>query len=170
MKDRETVIEALQYMISGNCTETQFDYTDDIEAAIAMLKEQETMLQCIKKKCCICPHCANCDVDDNGLLKEQETKYPVCEKCGKKIDHIITSVFNSYDGSDSEYSFPITYEEDGGCIQFSTTQNWTGYDLIDEEQKDRICCPYCGKFPFDANEEIELYEPEEVVVMMWERR
>lgn len=37
----ETVIEALQYMISENCTETQFDYTDDIEAAIALLKEQE---------------------------------------------------------------------------------------------------------------------------------
>ena len=41
MKDRETVIEALQYMISENCTEPQFDYTDDIEAAIALLKEQE---------------------------------------------------------------------------------------------------------------------------------
>ena len=139
MKDRETVIEALQYMISGDCTETQFDYTDDIEAAIA-------------------------------LLKEQEIKHPVCEKCGKKIDHIITSVFNSYDGSDSEYSLPIAYDEDGGCVQFSTTQNWTGYDLTDEEQKDRICCPFCREYPFDANEEIELYEPEEVVVMMWEGR
>lgn len=41
MKDRETVIEALQYLISGNCTETQFDYTDDIEAAISLLKEQK---------------------------------------------------------------------------------------------------------------------------------
>ena len=103
------------------------------------------------------------------LLKEQETKYPVCEKCGKKIDHIITSVFN-YDGSDSEYSFPITYNEDGGCIQFSTTKNWTGYELLDAEQKDRIRCPFCREFPFDANEEIELYEPEEVVVMMWKGR
>lgn len=105
-----------------------------------------------------------------ALLKEQETKHPVCEKCGKKIDHIITSVFNSYDGSDSEYSFPITYNEDGGCIQFSTTQNWTGYELSDTEQKDSIRCPFCREFPFDANEEIELYEPEEVVVMMWKGR
>ena len=104
-----------------------------------------------------------------ALLKEQETKYPVCEKCGKKIDHIITSVFN-YDGSDSEYSFPITYNEDGGCVQFSITQNWTGYELSDTEQKDRIRCPFCREFPFDDNEEIELYEPEEVVVMMWEGR
>lgn len=108
--------------------------------------------------------------DAIALLKEHETKYPVCEKCGKKIDHIITSVFNSYDGSDSEYSFPITYNEDGGCIQFSTTQNWTGYELSDTEKKDSIRCPFCREFPFDANEEIELYEPEEVVVMMWEGR
>jgi DNA-directed RNA polymerase subunit RPC12/RpoP len=107
--------------------------------------------------------------DAIALLKEQETKYPVCKKCGKKIDHIITSVFN-YDGSDSEYSFPITYNEDGGCVQFSTTQNWTGYELSDTEQKDSIRCPFCHEFPFDANEEIELYEPEEVVVMMWEDR
>jgi DNA-directed RNA polymerase subunit RPC12/RpoP len=103
-----------------------------------------------------------------AMLKEQETKYPKCEKCGKKIDHIITSVFN-YDGSDSEYSIPITYEDEG-CIHFSTTQNWTGYELSDTEQKDGIRCPFCHEFPFDANEEIELYEPEEVVVMMWEGR
>ena len=104
-----------------------------------------------------------------ALLKEQETKYPVCEKCGKKIDHIITSVFN-YEGSDSEYSFPVTYYDDGGCIQFSTTQNWTGYELTDTERKDSIRCPFCREFPFDDNEEIELYEPEKVVVMMWEGR
>ena len=104
-----------------------------------------------------------------AMLKENDVKYPVCEKCGKKIDHIITSVFN-YDGSDSEHSFPITYNKDGGCVQFSTTQNWTGYELTDAEQKDGIRCPFCHEFPFDANEEIELYEPEEVVVMMREGR
>ena len=98
------------------------------------------------------------------LLKEQETKYPVCEKCGKKIDHINTSVFN-YNGSDSDYSIPITYSKENGCVSFSTSQKWTGYDLTDEEQKERIRCPYCGKFPFDDSIEIEFYEP--VEVMMW---
>ncbi len=98
------------------------------------------------------------------LLKEHEAKYPICEKCGKEIDHINTSVFN-YDGSDSDYSIPITYDKESRCVTFSTSQNWTGYSLTDEEQKENIRCPYCGKFPFDSSIENEFYEP--VEVMMW---
>ena len=41
MPDRDTVIGALQYLISGECTDTQFDYLDEIEAAITLLKEQD---------------------------------------------------------------------------------------------------------------------------------
>lgn len=105
-----------------------------------------------------------------ALLKEHEPRYPVCEKCGKKIDHIITSVFN-YDGSESEYSFPITYNKDSGYVRFSiTTQKWTGFELSDTEQKESIRCPFCGEFPFNANEKIKFCEPEEVVVMMRESR
>ena len=42
------------------------------EVVISLLKEQETINGCLKRKCVICPHCDNCDVDENGLLKEQE--------------------------------------------------------------------------------------------------
>ena len=38
---RDDVIEALEYLLSPVCTETQFDYCDEIRAAIAFLKEQE---------------------------------------------------------------------------------------------------------------------------------
>lgn len=38
---RENIIEALEYLLSPVCTETQFDYCDEIRAAIAFLKEQE---------------------------------------------------------------------------------------------------------------------------------
>ena len=107
------------------------------------------------------PHLA---ADALALLKDRGAKYPVCEKCGKEIDHINTSVF-SYDGSDSDYSVPITYSKENGCVSFSTSQKWTGYDLTDEEQKEGIRCPYCGKYPFDGSIEIEFYEP--VEVMMW---
>ena len=102
-----------------------------------------------------------------AMLKEQEAEYPICEKCGKEIDHINTSIFN-HDGSDSDYSIPITYDKESRCVTFSTSQNWTGYSLTDEEQKERICCPYCGKFPFDSSIENEFYEP--VEVMMWTKK
>ena len=39
---RDDVIEALEYLLSPVCTETQFDYCDEIRAAIAFLKEQES--------------------------------------------------------------------------------------------------------------------------------
>lgn len=38
---REDVINALEYLLSPVCTETQFDYCDEIRAAIAMLREQD---------------------------------------------------------------------------------------------------------------------------------
>lgn len=45
---------------------------DLMRDALALLKEQEAREQCLKPKCIICPHCDNCDVDENGLLKKQE--------------------------------------------------------------------------------------------------
>ena len=91
-------------------------------------------------------------------------KYPTCGCCGKEIDHINTSVFN-YDGSDSDVSISVLQEPSGGCVSFETNRNWTDYELTDEERKDGIRCPYCGKYPFDRDAEIELFEP--VCVMMW---
>ena len=47
-----------------------------------LLIEHEMLIECIKGKCGVCPHCKNCDVDENGLLKEQEVVVhpePSCE-------------------------------------------------------------------------------------------
>ena len=85
MPDREKIIEALQYMISENCTETQFDYTDDIEAAIAMLKEQEAVEPKVEKAILdyqswhyICGDCGGqIDINDN-----------YCRHCGRVIAHL----------------------------------------------------------------------------------
>lgn len=60
-----------------------YSYEQQIELAhdaIVLLKEQETMMQCIKGKCRVCPHCSNCDVDEDGLLKEQTPVKPVKSK------------------------------------------------------------------------------------------
>ena len=42
---REDVIEALEYLISPNCTDTQFDYCNEIRAAIELLKEQSKRIK-----------------------------------------------------------------------------------------------------------------------------
>lgn len=102
--------------------------------------------------------------DDNCPLIALEPHYPICERCGKPINHIKTSVFQ-YDGTDSEYQMPLTFDEKTGCVVFETTQNWTGYELDDEERKEGIRCPNCGEYPFDSNVEIEFHEP--VEVLMW---
>lgn len=46
---REDVIEALEYLISPVCTETQFDYCDEIRAVIEMLREQEPRVMTLKE-------------------------------------------------------------------------------------------------------------------------
>ena len=100
-----------------------------------------------------------------ALIAQGEPEYPICECCGKKIDRINTSVFN-YDGTDSDRSIPVVYEPVSGCVSFTTTPNWTDYDLTDKERKEGIRCPYCGKYPFDKECEIELYEPVEVMMLV----
>ena len=87
MKDRETVIEALQYMISGDCTETQFDYTDDIEAAITMLKEQKAVKPYIDIDEAKCPIC-KVKLTRQELLGEDvlfEDFFDYCPRCGRKV-------------------------------------------------------------------------------------
>ena len=45
----EDIIEALEYLLSPVCTETQFDYCDEIRAAIALLKEQEPRVMTLEE-------------------------------------------------------------------------------------------------------------------------
>lgn len=79
MADRDSVIKGL-YEITHYSSEQMF-YNDIFirgiaDDALALLKERKAMEQCLKTKCVMCPHCDNCDVDENGLLKEQEAVEP----------------------------------------------------------------------------------------------
>ena len=51
---REDIIEALEYIVSPVCTETQFDYCDEIRAAIALLKEQEPRVLTLEETIALC--------------------------------------------------------------------------------------------------------------------
>ena len=80
MTDREKVIEALQYLISGECTDTQFDYLDEIEAAIAMLKEQEAVEPIPPTDESDLWKCGNCN---HQLFRCAHQRY--CDACGKEV-------------------------------------------------------------------------------------
>ena len=47
--DWKEVIENLKYLISEDCTDTQFDYADEIEIAIRVMESQEDLRSKINK-------------------------------------------------------------------------------------------------------------------------
>lgn len=47
--DWKEVIENLKYLISEDCTDTQFDYADEIEIAIRVMESQEDLHSKINK-------------------------------------------------------------------------------------------------------------------------
>lgn len=82
-------LENLKQDIGQLRHEDLWPYAQAIEEIIVLLKEQEAMNECLKKKCVICPHCANCDVDENGLLKEQDiVRCKDCSHCYVDGDNV----------------------------------------------------------------------------------
>lgn len=92
MIDMEKVIKGLEWILNDIEENGHYQvgyYADEIRKALALLKEQEAKERCLKTKCVICQHCEHCDVDENGLLKEQEPVRPTwlqgkayCGSCG----------------------------------------------------------------------------------------
>lgn len=86
--------------------------------------------------------------------KWKPVKYNAYCSCGKSYGtyHFLCSACNHI-----AYSQPyrLTY-----CPE--TTQNWTGYDLSEEEMLETITCPHCKQFPFKSKE-IQVYDVVRVV-------
>lgn len=53
-------IEALDYYLQNHTS----DYSEESHMAMMMASEALEITSCIKEKCAYCPHCENCDVDD----------------------------------------------------------------------------------------------------------
>lgn len=88
MLDREKVIKEYEFMVRDFCPACTSDerYLEVMKAVLDLLKEQEAMMQCIKGKCRTCPHCTNCDVDENGMIKEQEAVKPYVTGRGESFE------------------------------------------------------------------------------------
>lgn len=84
------VIENLEYLVSDSCTDTQFDYLEEIEIATKSLKKQIPMKSKsteIDDECCYCGYfeCPACgDLIYVEGARFEEHKY--CLSCGQKLD------------------------------------------------------------------------------------
>lgn len=84
----EEAIEGLRYLISDDCTDSQFDYVDEIETAIEALGKQipkkPTESDDVIKSDYQCPNCKEYwDCDTEYGLKHLGYKY--CPCCGQAI-------------------------------------------------------------------------------------
>ena len=84
-----------------------------------------------------------------------------CEKCGREIKDIVTSVFN-WNGGEYRTEYELA-EYPVNAISFDTDENWCGYDLEEDEQAKHIECPYCHEYPF-KNKEIQIHRIVRVVM------
>ena len=84
-----------------------------------------------------------------------------CEICGKQLDSLL---INTFDRFGSDYWDEVTIDEcEEDAVVVETTQNWTGYELSEEEMRETVVCPYCKKWPFHS-EELQIYETVRVVM------
>nr|DAR82843.1 MAG TPA: hypothetical protein [Caudoviricetes sp.] len=70
----DEVIENLEYLVSDSCTDTQFDYIEEIEIATKALEKQ---IPNKVKEYGICPKCNH----DFGMEKVN-----YCPHCGQRLD------------------------------------------------------------------------------------
>jgi hypothetical protein len=77
--DRQKVIETLKYLISGECTDTQMDYVEEIDEAIALLKEQGEIRHG-EWKWSHGGECSECGFHNSNF------SYKYCPMCGTIMD------------------------------------------------------------------------------------
>ena len=83
MKIQEA-IENLKYLISGDCTDTQMDFVEEIEMAIESLEKQiPHKLSPKSSEGWKTPVCGKC----NGYMDLLQGDLEYCPNCGQKIDY-----------------------------------------------------------------------------------
>lgn len=81
----DEVIENLEYLVSDSCTDTQFDYIEEIEIATKSLKKQIPMKSTeINDECGYfeCPACGDLIYAEGARFEEHKH----CLSCGQRLD------------------------------------------------------------------------------------
>jgi hypothetical protein len=100
-----------------------------------------------------------------AALEAQTPRVLKCEKCGREISEVLVNFFD-HNGADSYEKVPFEVHENG--IYVDVDQNWTGYELDEEERPETIQCPHCKEFPLESTE-TQVYTIVRVVCFTKER-
>lgn len=71
---RNSVIESIKECAQAALDNHEWDMEQGYLNAIDVIKEEPSLMVPIKDKCCICPHCSNCDVNDDGEISSAEQR------------------------------------------------------------------------------------------------
>lgn len=82
--NKEEAIANLEYLISEDCTDTQYDYVEEIKLAIDALEKQNAVkpMKYIDEngiKQVGCPYCG-------GVVQGDSWTFNYCPDCGRKLD------------------------------------------------------------------------------------
>lgn len=70
---RNSVIESIKECAQAVHDNHEWDMEQGYLNAIEIIEEEPSLMVLpIKDKCCICPHCSNCDVNDDGEISSAE--------------------------------------------------------------------------------------------------
>lgn len=73
---RQAAIDAIEEYFEGLPIVVHYDMLEMVKALSSVQPELP-----IKEKCCYCPHCANCDVNDDLTINQQEQRWIPFEQC-----------------------------------------------------------------------------------------
>lgn len=137
------------FCIWENEYDTGNDWSKEHEACDMAIKALETT-SCIKEKCAYCPHCDNCDVDDDTLEIKALEQQP-CNDCISREEalrhrHLI------HDDDGIGYSVVRVdeiIELPSVTPQLKPTGSWVGKIVVDDVEIDEwqsARCSKCGKY------------------------
>ena len=84
MKIQEA-IENLKYLISGDCTDNQMDFIEEIKMAINALEKQvpkRPIEDCYYDEPSVCPNCGGNVINQC----DNDYQFQCCHYCGQKLD------------------------------------------------------------------------------------
>ena len=84
------------------------------EELLEILREHNTMHSCLKAKCCICPHCRDCDVDEKGKIKSGQDSTTI-EETKERFIEAFNTIRDAYNTPANREKILLNYLLRNAC-------------------------------------------------------